>query len=94
MEINGHLAKVRLWIKHTTWVHMHAKFQEDFLNTSAFTSRITFLQSWMLHKGYQPFGQNKFIMILVPKACTILKDARFVLVTSKDMIYLVKLPLM
>ena len=42
MDSNGYLANVRLWISNITWVHMHAQFEEDLLNTSAVISKTIF----------------------------------------------------
>ena len=53
MENNRHLAKVRVWFGHITWVHIHAKFKEDLLHASAVFSKTVSEQSGMLHQDYQ-----------------------------------------
>ena len=39
MEINGHSAKVSIWLGHITFVHIHTKFEDALLNTSAVISK-------------------------------------------------------
>ena len=73
MENNGHSAKVRLQLRHITWVHIHAISR--LLNTSAVIRKTN------LKKG----GNYIWTIHCLAKTHTILKDARFLLVTTKDM---------
>ena len=59
MENNGHSANVRLWLGHSTWVHIHTRFEEYLLNTSAVINKIIFEQKGMLYQEYQSFGPKQ-----------------------------------
>ena len=48
MANNGQSAIVRPWFGHMTWAHIHGKFKEDSLNTSAVISNRIFQQRRML----------------------------------------------
>ena len=84
MKNNRHSTKVRVWIGHITWVHIQAKLKEDFINTLAVISKTGFEQRGMLHQDYQLFVQNND-QDTYTIAYPILKDAKVLLVTSKDM---------
>ena len=69
---------------HFTLVHIHNKFEEDLLNsTYADSGRICFEQRGMLHQNCQQFGPNKTSKYLNK----MLKDASFLLIKSKDLVY-------
>ena len=59
MQNNVYSANVRLWFVYITWVHIHAKFEEDLLNISAIISKKYFEQMEMLHQTINSLGVNK-----------------------------------
>ena len=67
-----------------TRVHIHARFEEDLLNTSTVISKISFEQRGMSHQDNQQFQPIKTLKTPGPQVHKILKDVRFLLATYKD----------
>ena len=66
MKNNRHSIKVRAWFGQITMLHVHAKFEENLLKTSAVISKTIFEQRRMLYQDYGPFYQNKTFKIISP----------------------------
>ena len=71
---------------HTTWLHMHVKFEQDLLNTSAVISKTSFEQRGC-YISYQSFGPKQICQDTSAKGTHFIKDVIFLFVTSKDMIH-------
>ena len=63
-ENNGHSAKVRLWLELITWVHIHARFEKDLLNTSTVIGKSGYEQRGCYINTIKHSGQNKVVKIL------------------------------
>ena len=58
MKNNVWSARVRLWVCHITWAHNHAKFEADFLTSSAVIGKLSSEQRGWLIKTIQHFSQK------------------------------------
>ena len=81
MKNNEHFAKERFWLGHITLIHIHANYEQDFLNTSAAKSKTDFEKRAITHLD------QRTVKILWQYVHSILKDARLFLATSKDMLH-------